>query len=139
MSRFSFTTSFSVAVLLSANICQGQTLVSPAFQKEKPAEVKPEVAPETVLTLHAAAEPDPALRYRFWPSAEDRRNGNPMPLVIRAVLLSVQAVSTQPAAMEFIEGYDKFAEIPTKELPGDEVREFLKKFGGAALPELHTK
>ncbi len=113
----------------------GQTMVSPAFSKDKPqaAEAKPE---PKVIKIYAAAEPDPALRYRFWPAHELRRQGNPMPFISRAILLSVQANQGPNVQQEFIQKYEQFSEASLDELPADEVREFLQKYGGAALREL---
>lgn len=109
----------------------GQVMVSPAFtepQKESPA-VTPEK--QNTWTIHAAAEPNPALRYRFWPAPEDRESGNCMPFVTRALLLSAKAQSKEDYGERYLELYDD-----SEKLDVEKAKKFVAEFGYPALNEM---
>lgn len=113
---------------------EAQTLLSPSLQEAKePAEKTEEKIP--TITIHAAGEPDPALRYRFWPAPSVRTNNSPTPFVNRAILLAMQKRNDEASRKVFFEGYDKWDEMPLAELPREEVTTFLNRFGGEALKE----
>ncbi len=120
--------------LIPMTAIEAQTLVSPSLQDPRPAE--PVKHHPKVLKITAAAEPDPALRYRFWPAPEKRTNENPSPFVSRAVMLAIQAMNDPAARTEFAQRYDEWSEMPLNELPVDQLRDFVNKFGGRALGEL---
>ena len=133
--KFCLTLAVSLAwFALSPRQLPGQTMVSPAFKKDRPA-VDPVVEPKKVIAIRAAGEPDPAFRYRFWPAPENRRNGNPMPFISRAILLSVQARQGD-ASGEYVEQYGKLSGLPIDDLPSDEVHDFLAKYATRPLREL---
>jgi len=119
------------ALGLIASPALAQVEVSPSLQSDKPAEAKP---PEPmVIVIHPKTQPDPLLRYRFWPAPEKRRGENPAAIVNRAVLLVSQR--TQEQKTEFAEKYDKWSEMPIEELPKAEVRKLLTGYS-SALNEL---
>ncbi len=117
-----------------ANV-EAQTLVSPSLQESGPVakEPKPQI---TTLTIYAAAEPDPALRYRFWPAPEDRTTDSPTPFINRAIILSLQAMNDQSSRQKFAERFDEWSKMPLDQLPAGEVRAFVSRYGGSALSEL---
>ena len=103
---------------------------APKADKEEKAEAPKEAATKkpaakekrTVKTLkiHAAAEPDPALRYRFWPAPELRQKGNPMPFINRAVLISVNARHAHDEGNQFIVRIAVWRFIDQADSPGFE-------------------
>ncbi|MCG8649308.1 MAG: hypothetical protein MI861_05725, partial [Pirellulales bacterium] len=126
---------FACLVVMPWASLNAQTLVSPALQESKPAPPE-EHNPIKVLKIYAAAEPDPALRYRFWPAPEKRTEGNPVPLVNRSIMLSLQELNNQASRTEFSDKWNRWSEMSLSELPCDEVREFLTQFGSVPLGEL---
>ncbi len=124
-----------VALLAIAPLAdlRAQTLLSPALQDSKPVQHKPQVKK---VTIHPAAEPDPALKYRFWPAPEFRSDDDPAPMVNRAILLVVQARNTQPSRSEFADRFSEWSTMPLSDLPEEEVSKFIDRFGGSALKEL---
>lgn len=106
-----------------------QVLVAPPLQGQPAAEETR--SPE--LTIYAAELPDPLLTYRLWPEPGQRENENPMPLVNRAVILSLQVPAE--SKKRFAERYQDLIEMPADELPVDEVRAVLAPYE-SALREL---
>ena len=113
----------------AGEIAWAQTLVSPALQDPKP----DQPAPPNVLTVSAMDQPDPLLRYRFWPAPEKRRSENPAVLVSRAVMLSLQG--RPETRKEFVDRFNEWAEMSAKDLPVQEVRKVLDAHD-SALREL---
>ena len=133
-------TNFQVILLLLAASMLGiaesnaQTLISPALEAKS---VETESKPKSqVLNLHAAAEPVPALAYRFWPAPEDRRETNPMPFFSRAILFAAQFNYDHDASLEFNEEMMQWYDLPLDELPLERVRDFLDRYGPKPLNEL---
>ncbi len=127
---------FLAVMVLSplANVAS-QTLAPPTLRAQKPAAEVQNPKP-TVLKIHACGEPDPALRFRFWPAPANRRNENPIPFVSRAILLSLKAMNDPASRKEFSDRYSEWSEMPIDKLPRDEVRTFIQRFGGTPLSEL---
>lgn len=95
----------------------------------------PEEEPIKTLRLHPAAEPEPALRYKFWPVANEEMPGNAMTLIQRANVLRLEArASGRPDA--FAENYELWMEAELDELPKEPVREYLEAHR-RALAEVH--
>ena len=114
---------------------RAQVMVAPPLQpeKEKPpaeqakgAEDKPEP-----WRLQPAAEPDPALRYRFWPALHEQVPANPMPFVNRAIILLQQGDHD-----EFWKDYMEWSDLPLEELPVDDVKAALAEHARVPLKEL---
>ncbi|TWU46283.1 hypothetical protein Poly51_56790 [Rubripirellula tenax] len=85
-------------------------------------------APRTVSIAPMAA-PDPMLRYRFWPAAEHRQDRDPMPGVLRALILMHSAVAN--AADDEPNEYEQhfqWNELPLDQLPVDDVHRSLDRF-----------
>lgn len=88
-----------------------------------------------VLQIDAAPEPDPALRYRFWPIAGDRTSGNAMMVLQRATgMLLEQGAHRSTDA--FYENYEQWMSGPLDELPRDAIREYLRS-RAPILAEIH--
>ncbi len=128
--------------LLLPLICDGpaeaQVMLSPAFQEANQAAVAVNREPAIkAIRLHAAGEPDPALRYRFWPAVRDRRNASPHPFVSRALLLATQAAAEARARdLNFVTSYERISDLPLDRVASDEVRQFLDQYGTTALTQL---
>jgi hypothetical protein len=121
--------------LLPPSQTDGQTLVSPALEAPRPVVQEPRAEIRTIA-IYPAAEPDPALRYRFWPAPEDRTADSPTPFVSRAIILALQSTSDKVASKEFADRYNEWSEMPLDQLPREELRRFVSRFGGSALKEL---
>ncbi len=95
-------------------------------------------AQEPVKTLHVvpAAEPDPALRYVFWPAPEQRIQGNAAPFITRAIMLRAEAEATAQMRQESTDRYNEWLEMPLSELPIEQVNDFLDRHAKAAFHEL---
>jgi hypothetical protein len=110
---------------LTSSFVSAQVSVSPAIARAKPA-TPADVVPE-VITLYAMDQPDPMLRYRFWPAPEKRSDANAAPLVSRAVILSLQVPPDHRKRL-----WDRLADetwaTDIKDFPVDEVRELLGPF-----------
>ncbi|HVX12015.1 MAG TPA: hypothetical protein VHC22_12600 [Pirellulales bacterium] len=78
-------------------------------------------APTTRLSLVAAAEPSPALRYRLLPSLLDQRPGNAAVFYNKANLI----LSQRGDGNKEFEKVDKWLETPLDKLPSEEVRQFI--------------
>lgn len=122
-------------LLLSAGSARAQVLLSPALQDPPQAEAevpKPELK---VIKLHPAGEPDPALRYRFWPAIDQQRHASPHPFLSRANLLAAHALA-QDCDNEFAKRYDKVSHLPLDQVATEETKQFLQRYGAAALDQL---
>ncbi len=125
----------AIAILLVAMTtinATAQVMVAPGLETAKSPAPKHEPAPKT-LTVYAAQQPDPLLRYPLWPPAQHRRDVNAMPMVIRSLVLVMS--STPKARQEFNEKILQWQGLSPKELPRDEVRQFLGRYD-AAFQEL---
>ena len=90
--------------------------------KEKPAE-----GPRTVkLTLTAAAEPRPALRYQLLPAMESRQPGNAAPYYYRAIMQLI-SLRNGNEYKEFEKNWEQWKN-PTQPLPLEQVRTNLNAF-----------
>ncbi len=121
---------FAVAgVLTLPCFCFAQAVVSPAIAPKPNAEA----SSPNELTIHAAGQPDPMLRYRLWPDPALRRNENATTLVSRAIILDLQV----PAEIQkrFAERFEEWSEMSIDELPVDDVRALLANYQ-SALHEL---
>ncbi|MEM8666394.1 MAG: hypothetical protein AAGG48_02690 [Planctomycetota bacterium] len=106
-----------------------QVALSPSLKdKTEPAEP---ASPVKTLTVTAAAQPDPMLRYRFWPAPETRRQQNPAALISRAVLLATNA--TPEAKKRFNDYYVEWSDVPLSDLPVDEARKVLAGYESSLL------
>lgn len=119
-----------VSVLFTTPVV-AQVEVSPSLQSDEPVKAKP---PEPqVIEISARSQPDPMLRYRFWPAPEKRRSENPSVLVNRAVLLV--ANRTEEAKQQFADKYEQWKDMPLDELPKEEMHSWLGNYA-SALGEL---
>lgn len=118
------------SVLIAAILVTGlarpsdaQILVWPPEPEETEAAEKEQS--EKILRFDAAAEPEPALRYRFWPIAGQETSGNAMALFQRANLMRLeQRVNDRPEP--FYDNNTQWLSDPLDELPRDAVREYLE-------------
>jgi hypothetical protein len=80
-------------------------------------------SPEEVvrLTIRPAAAPVPALKYQFLPEFRDQISGNALVHYYRAALM----IGKMPGPDE---PFWKWLEMPDRDLPRDEVRQFLKRY-----------
>ncbi|TWU04437.1 hypothetical protein [Stieleria varia] len=101
-----------------------QVMLSPSLQADTDAKADEpqEKAPQTIV-LHPCQQPDPLLRYRLWPSPEDRQPRLATPIVSRAAILSVQVGENQK--VEFSKDYGEWLDMPVDQLPVDAVRKVL--------------
>ncbi|TWU32917.1 hypothetical protein [Novipirellula artificiosorum] len=116
-----------------------QVMLSPAFETTQSAtDAAPRHSESPIKRLHLspAAEPDPAMRYRFWPAPENRIAGNPMPFVSRAVLLTTQKFGKKNAVQHYNEVFVRFSAMSIDELPIAELREFVATYADEPLGEL---
>lgn len=88
-----------------------------------------------VLQIDAAPEPEPALRYRFWPIAGEETSGNAMTLIQRASIIRLEQRAIDPPDAMF-ENYEQWMHGPLEQLPRDEVRKYLAE-NELALAEIH--
>lgn len=124
---------------LASSLSQAQVLLAPGLGDGSAKAVgakKTERPKSTVIKIHGAAEPDPAIHYRFWPASEDRVNGNMMPFVSRAILMTSQRLIERTGAGTFSGENEKWSKLSLSELPKDAVREMLSKKAYPALSEL---
>tara|TARA_R110002049_G_scaffold2750_2_gene21567 strand:- start:386066 stop:387595 length:1530 start_codon:yes stop_codon:yes gene_type:complete len=119
----------------AGDVADAQTMVSPALQKAS-RQAKPETPPQVVFRVHAAAEPEPALVHRFWPSPELRRQANPMPFVSRAILLAAKSSYDRDEAIEISEQFSRWQDLSIEKLPLGEVHRFVEKYASGPLGEL---
>lgn len=73
------------------------------------------------LTVHPAAAPVPALKYRFLPGYLDRRAGNAAPVYCKAFLV-MQSKKLDEKVLEWL------GETPLDKLPTKEVREVIQRY-----------
>ncbi|MGI9474091.1 MAG: hypothetical protein ACR2NZ_21300 [Rubripirellula sp.] len=127
MSRLTLLTLLSVAV--AQTLASAQVLTSPTKQQNEASQTP---APET-LSLHAAASPDPLLRYRLWPAPEHRIRDNATTIVNRSVILTLQI--PPKSRNELADRYSEWSEMPIGDLPIKDVRRVLATYQ-SALDEL---
>ncbi|MFK8112215.1 MAG: hypothetical protein AB8B91_08420 [Rubripirellula sp.] len=109
-----------------------QTIVSPAITAPKTKE-KVAVSPRSI-TLHPQQQPDPMLRYRFWPAPEKQLQQRAMPIISRALILSLQVNTDAKQAV-----VDRFVDLSWtqdgSDFPVEEIRAQIAPFR-FALKEL---
>ncbi len=137
VSHVRLVTGVLLVTLSIAPLGNAQVLLSPAFDDREEANAEPEKPESTTFRLHPAVEPDPALRYRLWPAVAAQRGDEAIPFISRALLLQYQAIHQDDAsAQDFMEKYETFSDASIDELPREELRAFLKRYGELALKEL---
>ncbi len=77
-------------------------------------------------TIISTAEPDPALRYQFWPPLQKRQSANAMPLYSRAVLMSTMTHSRGSELRLESDRDHRWLGSPWKDEYADEISEFLQ-------------
>ncbi|WP_164101216.1 hypothetical protein [Candidatus Laterigemmans baculatus] len=118
-----------------ANSSDAQILIWPPEDAPAPkAEPKSEDEVKT-LQITPAPEPEPALRYRFWPIPGEETPGNAMTLYQRAIAMRLEQRAERQTD-PFFENYDQWMNGPLDELPKEAVRDYLEK-NQAVLAELH--
>lgn len=122
-------------LLLIASPAPAQVLLSPALQDPPQAEAEVPKPEPKVIKLHPAGEPDPALRYRFWPAIDQQRHASPHPFWSRANLLAAQALA-QDRDHEFAALFEKIRALPLDQVANEETQQFLQRYGTAALQQL---
>lgn len=130
----------ALAVLMLTALARpshAQILVWPPEPKEPAAE---EESPKT-LRIDPAPEPEPALRYRFWPVTGQETPGNAMMAFQRAIGMRLEMRANRgPDA--FDQNYDQWMSgsnnrpVPLEQLPREAVREYLQA-NEAVLAEIH--
>ena len=116
--RWSALTCYFLPAALLISAVHGQA--PPAKEKkakEKPAE---KWLLDRTLSLTPAAAPVPALRYRLYPSAMERKEGNAVPIYLRFAHERSQA-----RREELREKPQAWNKLPLEELPLEEVKKFL--------------
>ncbi|TWT70918.1 hypothetical protein [Crateriforma conspicua] len=83
----------------------------------------------TLIRITPSKEPDPALRYRFWPSPNDQRDANAAGLLSRAVLMTVQHTqhsrdNVHPGVLTD-ERIERWIESPWQPEHAEEMQQFL--------------
>jgi len=76
--------------------------------------------------LSAAAEPDPAMRYRFWPAPHERKQSNAAPFFLRAVLILTENQQGQNVFNPT--QYDQWLDGPWAAEDADEIASFLDNY-----------
>src|SRR5262245_60167783 len=89
-----------------------------AAEGEKPPAVKGD---DVALTVSAAAEPVPALKYRLFPRESDRKPGDAAPIYLRFA-----HERTDKTKRDLVEKVSKWNETPLDKLPRDDVKAFLR-------------
>ena len=102
---------------------EGPVLPTPKAGEPRPNE--PRVY--KVAVTPSAVEPTPPLRYRFVASSADLKPGNSVPFLYRAIV--GLGGENGERDRKFVEGYDRFSELPLDQLPKDEVRSLLAGYG----------
>lgn len=135
---------------LASKTLLGQTLVSPGFETNvsepdaTKAETKEEQeqansAAEPQFTVTPAGAPDPLLRYRLWPAAENWRNASVDAIMSRAIILTIQASKSTPGSNgDMVADRDEIQDwytIPLAQLPIAKVKKHVSQYS-FALAEL---
>lgn len=115
-----------VAITSQASAQVYQAMSGPAKAAKPPAPLE--------IVIQPAAEPDPALRYRFWPAPDHRTHGNVMPFVNRSVLLTTQMLSQPDRSKELMELYESL-QNPAEDRDIEKMRKFVR-YGASALLQL---
>jgi len=91
-----------------------------------------EEAPPT-LVITPAAEPEPALRYRFWPLPMEQKSVNAMGLLSRAQMMVMEAQATQGTGDQraaVVENYDRWFG-PWQPEYANQIKEYLNSYADA--------
>ena len=99
-----------------------------------PAGAQPKPPKPTVLHLRPAGEPDPALKYRLLPELRDLTPGNAALGYHRAIEMVLEGIRNR--SNEDGEKLLRWQQVPLKDLPRDEVREYLARFGRTTFDEI---
>lgn len=129
MSRLTLLLLWTMAAC-SQPILSAQVLTSPDKSQAKKENAS---SAGKVLTVHAAAPPDPILRYRMWPAPEHRIRDNANTIVNRAVILTLQV--PPKSRSDLADRFSEWSEMPIDELPIDDVQKVLAQYH-TALSEL---
>jgi hypothetical protein len=109
-----------VIVYLFGNAIYGQVAKEPP-KTEKPAEDKWLL--DRSLTLTPQAEPKPALAYRLFPVATDRKDGNAVPIYLR-----LNFEQNDNARRDWMETPMKWNAMPIDKFPLIEAKDFLNRY-----------
>jgi hypothetical protein len=96
-------------------------LTPPARAGEKPAEVTWVL--DRALTVSPAPEPVPALKYRLFPLASERKEGNAVPIYLR-----LSHEQSDAARKLWREEPEKWNKLSLDQIPRKEANEFLQQF-----------
>jgi hypothetical protein len=96
----------------------------------------PDAMPSEKLTVTAAAEPSPALRYSLFPTIGERTPGNAAPYYYRALLMMRQDVSDS-MRKEYAEKSEQWNDLPFDKMPREEMQKYVDAHAGA-LRQLRT-
>lgn len=91
-----------------------------------------DVDPPT-LVISPAAEPDPALRYRFWPLPLEQKSVNAMGLLSRAQMMVMEAQANQGTGDQraaVVENYDRWFG-PWQSEYANQIKEYLTSYADA--------
>ncbi|QDT11870.1 hypothetical protein [Planctomycetes bacterium K23_9] len=118
-----------------------QVMVSPAITQrdaDVPNQDRNSIDESSVqtLTIWASAEPQPAMRYRFWPAPHNRLAKNVMPMIGRSVVFQASLKRNEQVKTHFTKAEQDWPELSLKELPTAEVHEFLNRYSRNVLAEL---
>lgn len=127
--------------------CVAQVLLSPAFEDgaeeqrkdttEQAAPIRRGASAMAQISLGPAPEPEPALRYRFWPAVSERRREEAMPFISRAILLSQAAVAfNEDTDSTYFDLFEEIVDAPLNGFPKDKANRFLERYADDALKEL---
>ncbi len=116
-----FSLRIPLALFLAAMACANHAALGD--EREKAAADDPNVAPTIEMTVAAAAEPRPALKYRLMPTISERKAGNAAPHYYRAIILQRQ--TTPEYRQEYIDKQTAWTEGPDDKFPKQEVANWL--------------
>jgi len=118
---------------------------APALADDPPSEVLPGVVkqltpqaqmPIVKLTLHPAAEPSPALKYRLIPGYWERKPGNAAPFYYRSLLVLNQNQALKDLQKTEAENLDRWLEQPCEGQVREEIRKWVDSYPRPVLGEL---
>lgn len=89
-----------------------------------------------VLQIHAAAEPVPALHYRFWPDRFEMVSGNTFVPFQRSMIMLLEQQHSAGAEDPFVKNFNQWMDGPLDELPKQEVSKYLDS-QRVVMTELH--
>jgi hypothetical protein len=96
----------------------------------------PPINEPQLMVVSPAAEPDPALSIRFWLAPDQRRPGNAMVQVQRALLMHSQNPDRAEHQRNQVGTWGDWLTRDLADLPRDEVRTYLKSYRNV-LDELY--